>query len=65
MVAWTARHVANGNPQAGLQPALHHMIGAHPADLHVDARFTVVLQDLSVGASVEEILTRLTEARIV
>jgi len=48
-----------GDPEAERQLSLRHMIAAHSANLYADAGFTVVVQDLFVGATLQPFLDQL------
>jgi chloramphenicol 3-O-phosphotransferase len=48
-----------GDPEAERQLALRHTITAHSANLYADAGFTVVVQDLFVGATLQPFLDQL------
>lgn len=50
----------HGDPEAERQLALRHSITAHSANEYAAAGFTVVVQDLFVGASLQPFLDRLT-----
>ena len=50
----------HGDPEAERQLALRHTIAARSANIYVDAGFTVVAQDLFVGASLQPFLDQLT-----
>lgn len=50
----------HGDPEAERQLALRHAITAHSADAYAAAGFTVVVQDLFVGASLRPFLDLLT-----
>ena len=47
--------------QAGASLALRHRIAAHTANIYAEAGFTVVVQDLFVGASLEPFLAQLRD----
>lgn len=49
----------HGDPEAERQLALRHRLTAHTANMYADAGFTVVVQDLFVGASLEPFLEQL------
>lgn len=49
-----------GDPEAERQLALRHTIAARSANIYSDAGFTVVAQDLFVGASLQPFLDQLT-----
>ena len=49
----------HGDPEAERQLALRHAIAAHSANMYADAGFTVVVQDLFVGASLQPFLDQL------
>jgi len=51
----------HGDPEAERQLALRHRLAAHTANIYVDAGFTVVVQDLFVGTTLEPFLAQLTE----
>lgn len=48
-----------GDPEAERQLALRHRLAAHTANMYAEAGFTVVVQDLFVGASLEPFLAQL------
>jgi len=50
----------HGDPEAERQLALRHRITARTADTYADAGFTVVVQDLFVGASLTRFLEQVT-----
>ncbi|EWT03647.1 phosphotransferase [Intrasporangium oryzae NRRL B-24470] len=50
----------HGDPEAERQLALRHTIAAHSANLYAAAGFTVVVQDLFVGTSLQPFLDQLT-----
>lgn len=50
-----------GEPEAERQLALRHAIAAQTANSYVAAGFTVVVQDLFVGSTLEPFLTQLIE----
>ena len=52
----------HGDPEAERQLALRHTVAAHSANLYAAAGFTVVVQDLFVGATLQPFLDQL-EAR--
>ena len=49
----------HGDPEAERQLALRHKLAAHTANMYAEAGFTVVVQDLFVGASLEPFLAQL------
>ena len=49
----------HGDPEAERQLALRHRLAAHTANMYAEAGFTVVVQDLFVGASLEPFLAQL------
>ncbi|HET7398718.1 MAG TPA: AAA family ATPase [Intrasporangium sp.] len=49
----------HGDPEAERQLALRHTIAAHAAHLYAEAGFTVVVQDLFVGRSLEPFLAQI------
>jgi chloramphenicol 3-O-phosphotransferase len=49
----------HGDPEAERQLALRHTIAARTADLYAEAGFTVVVQDLFVGRSLQPFLDQL------
>lgn len=51
----------HGDPEAERQLALRHRIAAHTANIYAEAGFTVVVQDLFVGASLEPFLAQLRD----
>ncbi len=51
----------HGDPEAERQLALRHAIAAHSANMYADAGFTVVVQDLFVGASLQPFLDQLAQ----
>jgi predicted kinase len=50
-----------GDPEAERQLALRHRLAAHTANMYAEAGFTVVVQDLFVGASLEPFLAQLRD----
>ncbi|MDC5698532.1 AAA family ATPase [Intrasporangium calvum] len=50
----------HGDPEAERQLALRHRLAAHTANIYAEAGFTVVVQDLFVGSSLEPFLAQLT-----
>ena len=51
----------HGDPEAERQLALRHRLAAHTANIYAEAGFTVVVQDLFVGASLEPFLAQLRD----
>ena len=51
----------HGDPEAERQLALRHRLAAHAANIYAEAGFTVVVQDLFVGASLEPFLAQLRD----
>jgi predicted kinase len=49
----------HGDPEAERQLTLRHRLAAHTANMYAEAGFTVVVQDLFVGASLEPFLAQL------
>jgi adenylylsulfate kinase-like enzyme len=50
----------HGDPEAERQLALRHSVAAHSADEYAAAGFTVVVQDLFVGTTLQPFLDQLT-----
>lgn len=50
-----------GDPEAERQLALRHRLAAQAANIYVEGGFTVVVQDLFVGASLEPFLAQLRD----
>ena len=50
-----------GDPEADGKLALRHRLAAHTANMYAEAGFTVVVQDLFVGASLEPFLAQLRD----
>lgn len=50
----------HGDPEAERQLALRHAIAARTANLYAESGFTVVVQDLFVGATLEPFLAQVT-----
>ena len=50
----------HGDPEAERQLALRHRLTAHTANAYADAGFSVVVQDLFVGASLAPFLEQIT-----
>lgn len=50
----------HGDPEAERQLLLRHRIAAHTANAYAEAGFTVVVQDLFVGTSLQPFLDQLT-----
>lgn len=51
----------HGDPEAERQLALRHRLAAQAANIYVEGGFTVVVQDLFVGASLEPFLAQLRD----
>lgn len=51
----------HGDPEAVRQLALRHRLAAQAANIYVEGGFTVVVQDLFVGASLEPFLAQLRD----
>ena len=60
-VVVSGRSTCHRTAQAGRQLLLRHRIAAHTANIYAEAGFTVVVQDLFVGASLEPFLAQLRD----
>ncbi|HKX66112.1 MAG TPA: AAA family ATPase [Intrasporangium sp.] len=51
----------HGDPEAERQLALRHRLAAHTANIYAEAGFSVVVQDLFVGSTLEPFLAQLRD----